>query len=152
MPCVKLKPASWLPAVRAHFLQADRWVRKGTPPPVSYHLKTTADNEIERDANGNAITVNASGQPVPRLPFVELGEARFHTGHIPSAVIGAGVDPVSDADPARFRRQHGIDGPYLLYVGRVDVEKGCRGLVEAFLQFQDLFSGRRDLQELPLLN
>jgi len=77
-------PGSWLPAVRAHFLQADRWVRKGTPPPVSYHLKTTADNEIERDANGNAITVNASGQPVPRLPFVELGEARFLTGFIGS--------------------------------------------------------------------
>jgi hypothetical protein len=73
-------PASWSPAFRAHFLQADRWVRKATPPPVSYHLKTTADNVIERDANGNAITVNTSGQPVPRLPFVELGEARFVTG------------------------------------------------------------------------
>jgi hypothetical protein len=73
-------PASWLPALRAHFLQADRWVRKGTPPPGSYHLKTIAGNEIERDANGNAITVNTSEQPVPRLPFVELGEARFVTG------------------------------------------------------------------------
>jgi glycosyltransferase involved in cell wall biosynthesis len=52
-------------------------------------------------------------------------------------VIGAGVDPVSDADPTRFRRQHGIEGPYLLYVGRVDVEKGCRGLVEAFLAWRE---------------
>jgi hypothetical protein len=73
-------PASWLPALRAHFMQADRWVRKGTPPPVSYHLKMTADNQIERDANGNAITLNTSGQAVPRLPFIELGEARFLTG------------------------------------------------------------------------
>jgi hypothetical protein len=73
-------PASFQPALRAHFVQADRWVRNGTPPPVSYHLRTTAGNEIERDANGNAITVNTSGQPVPRLPFVELGEARFVTG------------------------------------------------------------------------
>jgi Alpha/beta hydrolase domain len=73
-------PAPWLPALRAHFLQADRWVRTGTPPPGSYHLKTTAGNEIERDANGNAITVNTREQPVPRLPFVELGEARFVTG------------------------------------------------------------------------
>ena len=61
-------------------MQADRWVRKGTPPPVSYHLKMTADDQIERDANGNAITLNRSGQAVPRLPFVELGEARFLTG------------------------------------------------------------------------
>ena len=47
---------------------------------MSYHLKMTADDQIERDANGNAITLNRSGQAVPRLPFVELGEARFLTG------------------------------------------------------------------------
>jgi glycosyltransferase involved in cell wall biosynthesis len=64
-------------------------------------------------------------------------EARFHTAHIPAAVIGAGVDPVSDADPARFRRRHGVTGPYLLYVGRVDVEKGCRALIEAFLRWRE---------------
>jgi glycosyltransferase involved in cell wall biosynthesis len=63
-------------------------------------------------------------------------EARFHTAHIPSAVIGAGIDPASDADPERFRREHGLAGPYLLYVGRVDVEKGCRALAEAFLAWQ----------------
>ena len=63
-------------------------------------------------------------------------EARFHTGHLPSAVIGAGIDPVEHADPARFRRRHGVEGPYLLYVGRVDVEKGCRALVEAFLAWR----------------
>ena len=64
-------------------------------------------------------------------------EARFHTEHLPSAVIGAGVDPVSDADPERFRRQHRIEGPYLLYVGRVDVEKGCRTLVDTFLAWRE---------------
>jgi glycosyltransferase involved in cell wall biosynthesis len=64
-------------------------------------------------------------------------EERFHTAHIPAAVIGGGVDPVTDADPARFRRRHGLPGPYLLYVGRVDVEKGCRALVEAFLAWRD---------------
>jgi glycosyltransferase involved in cell wall biosynthesis len=63
-------------------------------------------------------------------------EARFHTGHIPSAVIGGGVEPVADAQPERFRRQTGVTGPYLLYVGRVDVEKGCRDVVEAFLAWR----------------
>jgi hypothetical protein len=42
-----------------------------------------------------------------------------------------------------------------LYRDRVEIQgqrtPGSRGLVEAFLQFRDLFSGRRDLQELPLL-
>ncbi|HEV8673651.1 MAG TPA: glycosyltransferase family 4 protein [Methylomirabilota bacterium] len=63
-------------------------------------------------------------------------EARFHTRHLPSAVIGGGVDPVPDAQPGRFRRQVSLTDPYLLYVGRVDVEKGCRDLVEAFLAWR----------------
>jgi hypothetical protein len=76
-------PASFLPALRTHFLQADRWVRTRTPPPASYHLKTS-NGAIARDANGNAIAVNAQGQTVPRLPFVELGEGTFTTGFVGS--------------------------------------------------------------------
>jgi glycosyltransferase involved in cell wall biosynthesis len=64
-------------------------------------------------------------------------EARFHTQQIPSAVIGAGVDPAPDAQPDRFWRRTGLTGPFLLYVGRVDVEKGCRELVEGFLAWRD---------------
>jgi glycosyltransferase involved in cell wall biosynthesis len=64
-------------------------------------------------------------------------QGRFHTGHLPAAVIGGGVDPVTDADATRFRRRHGLGGPYLLYVGRVDVEKGCRTLVDAFLAWRE---------------
>jgi glycosyltransferase involved in cell wall biosynthesis len=64
-------------------------------------------------------------------------EGRFHTGHLPSAVIGAGVEPVPDAQPERFRRQTGIAAPFLLYVGRVDVEKGCRELIDSFIAWHD---------------
>jgi hypothetical protein len=43
-----------------------------------------------------------------------------------------------------------------LFRDRVEVQgqktPGSKGLVEAFLSFQDLFTGRRDLQELPLLS
>jgi glycosyltransferase involved in cell wall biosynthesis len=74
-------------------------------------------------------------------------EARFHTGHLPSAVIGAGVEPPPDPRPDRFRRQTGIAGPFLLYVGRVDVEKGCRQLVEAFLAWR----ARGTSEPLPLV-
>ena len=64
-------------------------------------------------------------------------ESRFHTGRIPSAVIGAGIDRVADAESERFRQAAGVAGPFLLYVGRVDVEKGCRELVEAFCAWQE---------------
>lgn len=74
-------PASWEPALRAHFLQADRWVRDGDAPPASYHLKT-AGGGVVRDANGNALAVDVQGRPAPRPPYVELGEARYVAGFV----------------------------------------------------------------------
>jgi hypothetical protein len=69
-------PASYEPALRAHFLQGHRWVLQNKPPPPSTHLLTSKGNKLDRDATGNAIAADARG-PVPRLPIVELGEARF---------------------------------------------------------------------------
>lgn len=64
-------------------------------------------------------------------------QGRFHNERVPSAVIGAGADPAPAAEPERFRARYGLDGPFLLYVGRVDVQKGCRELVEAFLGWRE---------------
>jgi len=75
-------PAGWLPALRAHFLQGDTWVRTGTAPVPSTHLKTSDGVTLDRDVNGNAIAVNALGNAVPRLPVVELGEAHFISGFL----------------------------------------------------------------------
>ena len=76
-------PATYEPALRAHFLQGHRWVQHGPPPPPSTQLRTSKGNKLDRDANGNAISVDASG-PVPRLPIIELGEARFISGFVGS--------------------------------------------------------------------
>jgi hypothetical protein len=76
-------PATYEPALRAHFLQGHSWVQHGPPPPPSTQLRTTNGNKLDRDANGNAISVDASG-PVPRLPIVELGEAQFISGFVGS--------------------------------------------------------------------
>jgi hypothetical protein len=75
-------PASWKPELRARFVQGNAWVRTGAPPPPSTRLVTTSSGDIERDSNGNAVLVDISGQPVPRLPFVELGEASFVTAFL----------------------------------------------------------------------
>lgn len=61
-------------------------------------------------------------------------QGRFHNGHVPWDVIPAGVDDPTDVDPGRFRREHGIDGPFLLYLGRVDVLKGCEALCRMFVE------------------
>lgn len=70
-------PASFEPELRAHFLQGHNWVLRGSAPPLSTELRTTHGNTIDRDANGNAIAVDSTGKVVPRLPYVELGEAHF---------------------------------------------------------------------------
>jgi hypothetical protein len=70
-------PASFYPALRAHFLQGDAWVKGGKQPPPSTHLKTSDGLALDRDAKGNAITVDTKDRRVPRLPFIELHEARF---------------------------------------------------------------------------
>ncbi|WP_407840649.1 alpha/beta hydrolase domain-containing protein [Streptomyces sp. DSM 116496] len=82
-PVRQTTPASFVPALRAHFLQGHDWVRKGSQPPTSTQLRTQ-DGIIVRDPIGNAITEDRTGRPVPRLPFVELGEARFVSGFVGS--------------------------------------------------------------------
>lgn len=43
-------------------------------------------------------------------------------------VVGTGIEPLP-AKPERFREQFGIDGPYLLYLGRMEAGKGVVDLV-----------------------
>lgn len=76
-------PATYVAALRAHFLQGHRWVERGSPPPPSTRLRVDHAGTLVRDANGNAISVNSHGR-VPRLPYVELGEARFISGFVGS--------------------------------------------------------------------
>ena len=85
-PVNKSTPASWLPALRAHFQQGHAWVTQGAAPPPSTRLARAAGAaQIARDSHGNALLVKITGDPAPRLPFVELGEARFI---VPRALTG----------------------------------------------------------------
>lgn len=88
-PVRRSTPATFVPALRAHFLQGHDWVRRdwerrGSEPPTSTRLRTLNGNTIARDANGNAVTEDRTGRRVSRLPFIELGEARFISGFVGS--------------------------------------------------------------------
>ena len=54
-----------------------------------------------------------------------LVDGRFGLGDRRSWVAGLHVDePPADTDPQRFRDAFGIDGPYVLCLGRIDPAKG----------------------------
>jgi hypothetical protein len=97
-------PASFLPELRAHFLQGHIWATRGTAPPASTHLLTTDGETLARDANGNTISVDATGRRVPRLPSVELGEAHFFTDEFGFLGIYDTVRTISELGLAPHRR------------------------------------------------
>lgn len=52
----------------------------------------------------------------------------------PGEVVGVGVKIPENVGPAGdFRRKHGLDAPFLLYIGRIDWNKGCDQLFEYFI-------------------
>jgi len=55
---------------------------------------------------------------------------------VPGEVVGVGSALPEAADPARFRRRNGLDGRFVLYVGRIDRNKGCDQLFEHFLRYR----------------
>jgi glycosyltransferase involved in cell wall biosynthesis len=51
-------------------------------------------------------------------------------------VVGVGSALPERTDPAGFRARHGIHGPFGLYVGRIDENKGCRQLFDFFGRYR----------------
>ena len=52
--------------------------------------------------------------------------------HVPSVVVGVGSEVPANPQPQRFRQKHNIRGPFAVYVGRIDENKGCRELFDHF--------------------
>jgi glycosyltransferase involved in cell wall biosynthesis len=50
----------------------------------------------------------------------------------PSIVAGSGSEVPTRVEPGRFRQKFGIQGPFAIYVGRIDQNKGCDELFEYF--------------------
>ena len=64
---------------------------------------------------------------------------------LPGVVVGVGSDVPERPQPDRFRRKHGITGPFAIYVGRIDENKGCKELFEFFQRFERAMPGQLQL-------
>ena len=49
--------------------------------------------------------------------------------------VGVGVDIPERVDTAGFRRRYGIEGPFVLYAGRIEAGKGCAELLDNFERY-----------------
>jgi len=52
-------------------------------------------------------------------------------------VVGIGTEIPSGYSGQVFRREHKIDGDYIIYIGRIDENKGCDELFDFFLRFKE---------------
>ena len=55
--------------------------------------------------------------------------------HVPGVVVGIGSEIPPSADPQRAMTRFGLDTPYVVYVGRIDANKGCAELFEYFIRY-----------------
>ena len=55
---------------------------------------------------------------------------------VPGDIVGVGSVVPAVSSGERFRAAHGVAGDYVLYVGRIDENKGCPELFRSFLRFK----------------
>jgi glycosyltransferase involved in cell wall biosynthesis len=55
---------------------------------------------------------------------------------VPGEVVGVGSALPERVDPEAFRRRHDVPGRFLLFVGRIDENKGCRQLFDFFRRYR----------------
>ena len=64
---------------------------------------------------------------------------------VPSVVVGIGSDVPLNPQPARFRSKFNIRGPFAVYVGRIDENKGCKELFDCFDAYLNADAGQLSL-------
>ena len=64
---------------------------------------------------------------------------------VPGVVVGVGSDVPPSTQPGRFRQKYNIRGPFAVYVGRIDQNKGCNELFEFFQGYLREPAGRLSL-------
>jgi glycosyltransferase involved in cell wall biosynthesis len=61
---------------------------------------------------------------------------RFPKAALNGPVVGLAVEPPLTTDPSGFRKAHGIENPFVLYLGRLDPSKGLDQLLKDFSAYQ----------------
>jgi glycosyltransferase involved in cell wall biosynthesis len=60
---------------------------------------------------------------------------------VPHVVVGVGSEVPAETSPERFRAKYGIASPFVVYVGRIDENKGCKELFSHFERYARAVAG-----------
>lgn len=84
-------------------------------------------------------TVFRSARAIMYNSHEERAMIHHHSGNesVPGVVVGVGIVEPPPVDAARFRNARDVEGPFLLYVGRIDRNKGCAQLFDFYLRAYD---------------
>ena len=69
-------------------------------------------------------------------PERQLVQRVTRNAAVPNTVTGVGVDMPAGASAGRFRQKYAIDGPFLLYVGRIHESKNVPELLDYFQRYR----------------
>jgi glycosyltransferase involved in cell wall biosynthesis len=59
-------------------------------------------------------------------------QAASQNDGVPGVVVGIGSEVPQSTQPGRFRQKYNVRGPFAVYIGRIDKNKGCEELFEFF--------------------
>ncbi len=72
-------------------------------------------------------------------------QAATKNTHVPGVVVGIGSEVPRSPVASRFRRKFNIHDPFIIYVGRIDENKGCRELFTFFQSYRPRLGQRLKL-------
>jgi len=93
-------------------------------PPVFRGVRAIMYNSFEEQALITALSSNA---------------------HVPGVVVGVGSQIPDRVEPGRAAQKFGLQNPFVIYVGRIDANKGCEELFRYFTEYVQRSSRALDL-------
>ena len=93
-------------------------------PPIFRGVRAIMYNSFEEQALITALASNA---------------------HVPGVVVGIGSRIPDSVQPGRARQKFGLQNPFIIYVGRIDANKGCDELFRHFTDYVERSGRQLDL-------
>ena len=111
-------------------------------PERSWLVPCLHDESYAHMAIYREMFAKAKGMLFLSRPERDLAYRMYPIADKPTFLVGAGVDTEYAGDAAAFRREFGIQGPFILYAGRKDAAKNVPLLIDYLRRYRQTTAGR----------